>query len=136
MEVCNPKGGRTATPATLLMMMMMVLNAYCSSAAALAKSNTSFRCSSGRLDECRLIEEDLELELELEFLMNPYESRILAVLQESDSSHPNSNNPNSPACGKPQDGTSSSRCIARQKLKSTDCVETSPYKRFNLKPRG
>ncbi|KAG6682779.1 hypothetical protein I3843_03G116400 [Carya illinoinensis] len=78
MEVCNPKGGRTATPAflamLLMMMIMMLLNAYCCGASVLVKSNTSFRCSDGRLDEC-LIEEDLELELG--FLMNPYVSRIL-----------------------------------------------------------
>ncbi|KAG6660682.1 hypothetical protein CIPAW_03G122000 [Carya illinoinensis] len=105
MEVmCNPKGGRPATPAflamLLLLMIMMLLNAYCCSPAVLAKSNTSFRCSDGRLDEC-LIEEDLELELG--FLMNPYVSRILDGVQKGTSGTGDPNHPAAKTCGKPQD---------------------------------
>ncbi|KAG2716235.1 hypothetical protein I3760_03G114500 [Carya illinoinensis] len=113
MEVCNPKGGRTATPAFLamlmMMMIMMLLNAYCCGASVLVKSNTSFRCSEGRLDEC-LIEEDLELELE--FLMNPYVSRILA----NGKSQPNSSDPDKPIypepCGSPGDPPGYSSCTS------------------------
>ncbi|KAG6721558.1 hypothetical protein I3842_03G117300 [Carya illinoinensis] len=134
MEVCNPKGGRTATPAflamLLMMMIMMLLNAYCSSAAVLAKSNTSFRCSSGRLDECRLIEEDLELELELEFLMNPYVSRILADGRGRSIAY-KTKEPNKPVitCGKRGDSYNS--CTHKPiKGKPTKCVPTrSKYSR-------
>ncbi|GMY12869.1 hypothetical protein FCV25MIE_08111 [Fagus crenata] len=70
MEVKKAKGG--TYPLALFVMLMLLLNAYCSDAAVLVKSNTTVRCD-GRLDEC-LIEDDLELE----FLINPYISRVLA----------------------------------------------------------
>ena len=70
MEVKNAKGG--TYPLALFVMLMLLLNAYCCDAAVLVKSNTTIRCD-GRLDEC-LIEDDLELE----FLVNPYISRVLA----------------------------------------------------------
>ncbi|KAG6682780.1 hypothetical protein I3843_03G116300 [Carya illinoinensis] len=127
MYYCNSKGG-IHTPALILAMLMMIvmlLNAYCSSAAVLAKSNTSFRCSSGRLDEI-LIEEDLELELG--FLMNPYVSRILTGNQGG--SPPNSNNPQQPAypkpCGKPQDPQYSS-CVNKNKQNNHQCVKKGIY---------
>ncbi|XP_041003908.1 uncharacterized protein LOC121249261 [Juglans microcarpa x Juglans regia] len=102
MEVCNPKGGRTAAPAfpTMLLMIMMLLNAYCCGTAVLVKSNISFQCNGDRLDEC-LIKE--ELELELGFLMNPYVSRILG----GQGKDPQTDNRNKPAfnepCGKSGD---------------------------------
>ena len=70
MEVKKAQGG--TYPLALFVMLMLLLNAYCSDAAVLVKSNTTVRCD-GRLDEC-LIEDDLELE----FLINPYISRVLA----------------------------------------------------------
>ncbi|KAG6660678.1 hypothetical protein CIPAW_03G121600 [Carya illinoinensis] len=101
MEVCNPKGGRTATPAflemLLLMMSIMLLNTYGCAASVLAKSNTSFRCSDGHLDECRLIEEDFEFELG--FLMNPYVSRILAGDGGGTSGTPNPGKAAAKPCG-------------------------------------
>ena len=75
MEVKNAKGG--TYPLALFVMLMLLLNAYCCDAAVLVKSNTTVRCN-GRLDEC-LIEDDLELE----FLINPYISRVLAGTGES-----------------------------------------------------
>ena len=54
------------------MLIVLLLNAYCCGAAVIVKSNTTVHCN-GRLDEC-LIEDDLELE----FLINPYISRVLA----------------------------------------------------------
>ncbi|KAG6660677.1 hypothetical protein CIPAW_03G121500 [Carya illinoinensis] len=83
----------------MLMMIMMLLDAYCCGASVLAKTNTSFRCSSGRLDEC-LIEEDLELELG--FLMNPYVSRILAD-QPGTGKTEDPNKPAAKPCGGPND---------------------------------
>ncbi|KAG6660679.1 hypothetical protein CIPAW_03G121700 [Carya illinoinensis] len=128
MEVCNPKGGRTATPAFLsmllmMMMSMMLLNAYCCGAAVLAKSNTSFRCTSGRLDEC-LIEEDLELEL----LMNPYVSRILAVQTVTGGTK----DPNHPAiqpCGQPQDAGYNACIHEKSKPNPHKCDPGRPYNR-------
>jgi hypothetical protein len=75
MEVYNTKGVIIMYPlAVFAIMLMILLNGYgCAAAAALVKTNTTFRCD-GRLDEC-LIEDDLQLE----FLMNPYVSRVLAV---------------------------------------------------------
>ncbi|KAF5480599.1 hypothetical protein F2P56_001335 [Juglans regia] len=129
MEVYRNSKGGIHTPASILamlMMIMMLLNAYCCGASVLAKSNTSFRCSSGRLDEC-LIEEDLELELG--FLMNPYVSRILAG---SDSKPPNSSNKDKPAypepCGKSGD-PGYSECIAKQKSNNNQCVRKGTYQR-------
>ncbi|KAG6721557.1 hypothetical protein I3842_03G117200 [Carya illinoinensis] len=132
MEVCNPKGGRTVTPAFLamlmMMMIMMLLNAYCCGASVLAKSNTSFRCSSGRLDEC-LIEEDLELELG--FLMNPHVSRILEKRKEGTTGR--TQNRNKPVikapCGKRSDNPSYGSCIApKHPSKPSACVRTA-YRR-------
>ncbi|KAG6682775.1 hypothetical protein I3843_03G116800 [Carya illinoinensis] len=123
MEVyCNSKGG-IHTPA-LILAMMMILNAYCCSAAVLAESNSRFRCSSGRLDEC-LIEEDLELELG--FLMNPYVSRILAKTGTGNAG--NADQPVFPGpCGKPGDPAYAG-CIEKQKSKPSQCVRKSDYSR-------
>ncbi|KAF5480600.1 hypothetical protein F2P56_001336 [Juglans regia] len=131
MEVCNPKGGRTAAlafPAMLLLMMMitMLLNTYCCNAAVLAKSNTSFRCSDGRLHEC-LIEEDLELELG--FLINPYVSRILGTSAPVQTENPDE--PSVKTCGNLlHDNPAYSKCIAKYKPKPSECVRsTNSYKR-------
>jgi hypothetical protein len=72
MEVYNTKG--VIMYPLAFFAMLILLNGYCCGGAAvvLVKSNTTFRCD-GRLDEC-LIEDDLELE----FLMNPYVSRVLS----------------------------------------------------------
>ncbi|KAG2716234.1 hypothetical protein I3760_03G114400 [Carya illinoinensis] len=119
MYYCNSKGG-IHTPAlilAMLMMIMMLLDAYCCGASVLAKSNTSFRCSDGRLDEC-LIEEDLELELG--FLMNPYVSRILADQVGTGGAE----NPNNQAisCGQHQDTPQYSQCIARVQASNNQCT--------------
>ncbi len=68
MEVKNAKGG--TYPLALFVILMLLLNTYCFDAAFLVKSNTTVSCDV-RLDEC-LIEDDLE------FLINPYMSRVLA----------------------------------------------------------
>ncbi|XP_041005750.1 uncharacterized protein LOC121250638 [Juglans microcarpa x Juglans regia] len=129
MAVCNPKGGRTATPsllAMLLMMIMILLNAYCCSVVVVGKSNTSVQCSGSRLDEC-LIDEDLELELG--FLINPYVSRMLA--DHGPKSRPNSSN-NKPAfnepCGKSGDA-GYSECIAKHKPNPHECLRKHIYGR-------
>ena len=70
MEVKKAKGG--TYPLALFVMLMLLLNAYCCDAAILVKSNTTVRCD-GQLDKC-LIEDNLELEL----VINPYISRMLA----------------------------------------------------------
>jgi hypothetical protein len=75
MEVYNTKGARVIIMSPLsvfAIMLMILLNGYgCAAAAVLVKTNTTFRCD-GRLDEC-LIQDDLQLE----FLMNAYVSRVL-----------------------------------------------------------
>jgi hypothetical protein len=73
MEVYNTKGMIIVSSlAMFAIMLMILLNGYgCAAAAVLVKTNTTFRCD-GRLDEC-LIKDDLQLE----FLMNPYVSRLL-----------------------------------------------------------
>uniref|UniRef100_A0A2N9FIM5 Uncharacterized protein n=1 Tax=Fagus sylvatica TaxID=28930 RepID=A0A2N9FIM5_FAGSY len=72
MEVKNAKGGTYPLALMFVMLIVLLLNAYCCGAAVIVKSNTTVHCN-GRLDEC-LIEDDLELE----FLINPYISRVLA----------------------------------------------------------
>ncbi|KAB1211548.1 hypothetical protein CJ030_MR6G013290 [Morella rubra] len=96
MKVDNRKG--RIYPLAFFSMLLLLRNAYCSDAAFLLTSNSSFGCN-GLLDEC-LIEE--ELELEFLSLMNPYLSRILGDGKGS----PNYENPNDPIfkpCGKPND---------------------------------
>ena len=69
MEVRKAKGG--IYPLAFFVMLIL-LNAYCCAGAAiLVKSNTSVQCND-RLGEC-LIED----EVELEYLMSPYISRML-----------------------------------------------------------
>ena len=68
MEVKKAKGG--TYPLALFVMLMLLLNTYCCDAAVLVKSKTTVSCD-GRLNEC-LIEDDLE------FLVNPFISRVLA----------------------------------------------------------
>ncbi|KAB1211538.1 hypothetical protein CJ030_MR6G013280 [Morella rubra] len=122
MEVHKKKGGILLLYHLAFLVMLILLDSYCCGAAVLVKSNSSFRCD-GRLDEC-LIEEDLELE----FLMNPYVSRILA----KNGKNPQSGNRDNPAfasCGKPNDSPQYARCI--DKIKKTkggnDCK--GAYKR-------
>ena len=84
------KGGMY--PVAILFVMVMLLNAYCCvGSAVIVKSNTTTVRYNGHLD---LIEDDLELELE--FLMNPYISRIL----QTEGSHPAEDalHPDSAAC--------------------------------------
>ncbi|KAG6721553.1 hypothetical protein I3843_03G116200 [Carya illinoinensis] len=119
MYYCNGKGG-IHTPAlilAMLMMIMMLLDAYCCGASVLAKTNTSFRCSSGRLDEC-LIEEDLELELG--FLMSPYVSRIL--LETGTGSTGNSGKPAAKPCGGPNDNVQYCTTNVKPSQKQKPCT--------------
>ena len=91
MEVQKKKGGLYPV-ALLSFVMLILLNAYCCNAAVVVKSNTTtVRYNNGRLEES-LIEYDLELE----FLMNPYISRVL----DSDPYHPTfqTGNPQSTPC--------------------------------------
>jgi len=71
MEVHNKKGFIIMHPLAFFAIMLILLNGY-AAAAVLVETNTTFRCD-GRLDEC-LIQDDLELE----FLMDPFLSRVLA----------------------------------------------------------
>ena len=74
MEVQKGKGGIYLL-AILFVMVMLLINVYCcAGAAVVVESNTTtVRYNNGRIEES-LIEYGLELEL----LMNPYVSRILA----------------------------------------------------------
>ena len=72
MEVQKGKGGIYPLAISFVMVMLLI-NAYCcAGAAVVVESNTTTIRYNGRLEES-LIEYDLELE----FLMNPYISRIL-----------------------------------------------------------
>ncbi|KAB1218855.1 hypothetical protein CJ030_MR3G018268 [Morella rubra] len=72
MEVQNKKGGILLNHLALFLVMLILLDSsFSCGAAVLVKSNSSFRCD-GRLEECMIAED-----LELDFLMNPYVSRIL-----------------------------------------------------------
>jgi hypothetical protein len=122
MEVYNTKGVIIMYPlAVFAIMLMILLNGYgCAAAAAvLVKSNTTFRCD-GRLDEC-LIEDDLQFE----FLMNPYVSRVLAGGGKG-----NPLNPNSPFFKECGSAPSYDQCVAE--LKNPDhkkCVNKDSYSR-------
>ncbi|KAB1201631.1 hypothetical protein CJ030_MR0G002334 [Morella rubra] len=122
MEVHNKKGGILLCHLAFLVMLIL-LDSYCCGAAVLVKSNSSFRCG-GRLEEC-LIEEDLELE----FLMNPYVSRIVA--ESTPPQTPQPGNRNSPAfpnpCGKPTDLPAYKDCIAEWKKKHNGCECKGSY---------
>jgi hypothetical protein len=123
MEVYNTKGVIIMSPlAVFAIMLMILLNGYaCAAAAAavLVKSNTTFRCD-GRLDEC-LIEDDLQFE----FLMNPYVSRVLAV-----DSKGNPLNPNSPFFKECGSAPSYDQCVAELKNPDgTKCVNKGAYNR-------
>ncbi|KAF3953219.1 hypothetical protein CMV_021318 [Castanea mollissima] len=73
MEVQKGKGGMYPLAISFVMVMLLI-NAYCcAGAAVVVESNTTTVRYNGRLEES-LIEYDLELE----FLMNPYISRMLA----------------------------------------------------------
>ena len=101
MEVQKAKGG--IYPLAFFVMLIL-LNAYCCTGAAiLVKSNTSFQCND-RLGEC-LIED----EVELEYLISPYVSRML----DDNSQHPAVDAVNHPvkACDKPP--CSDQNCIKR-----------------------
>ncbi|XWS41013.1 hypothetical protein CRYUN_Cryun17cG0044700 [Craigia yunnanensis] len=73
MRVDQTDGGLVSL--ALFVMVMLIFNTNCCIAAVLMeKSNTSFPCGGGRLDDdCSLIAEDIELEL----LMDSYISRML-----------------------------------------------------------
>ncbi|KAB1211542.1 hypothetical protein CJ030_MR6G013284 [Morella rubra] len=113
MEVHKRKGGVFFYHLAFFVMLIL-LDSYCCGAAVLVKSNSSFRCD-GRLDEC-LIEEDLELE----FLMNPYVSRILANHKEK----PNNLDPYKAIFKKPCGETNDpqyQKCIDAFKVKHHGC---------------
>ena len=74
MEVQKGKGGIYPLAILFVMMMLLIYPYCCAGAAVVVESNTTtVRYNNGRIEES-LIEYDLELEL----LMNPYVSRILA----------------------------------------------------------
>ena len=93
MEV-HQKGKRGIYPvAILFVMVIFLINAYCcAGAAVVVESNTT----TVRYNNDRLEESLIEYDLELEFLMNPYISRVL----DSDPYHPTSQtgNPHSTPC--------------------------------------
>ncbi len=100
MEVKKAKGGIYSLA---FFVMLILLNTYCCSAALLFKSNTTVLCN-GLLDEC-LIEDDLDLDLE--FLMNPYIGRLLA---DTKGGIYDSLKASSPACN---DGCGRPKCDAK-----------------------
>ncbi|KAG7982371.1 hypothetical protein I3843_04G049400 [Carya illinoinensis] len=105
------KGGMHYPLAFIAMLILVLLNANsCSGGAAvgiqLIKSNTTFGCNV-RLEECLIMEDDLELE----FLMNPYISRILPSTT-TKSPTAGSKQPNKPAVPCGNNGDPYSRCIA------------------------
>jgi hypothetical protein len=119
MEVYNSKGVMVMSPlAVFAIMLMILLNGYgCAAAAVLVKTNTTFRCD-GRLDEC-LIEDDLQLE----FLMNPYVSRVLAAGDTSGGSL----NPNSAAFKACEQKHTYAECVAKFKPDHHKCEQNGVY---------
>ncbi|KAB1218852.1 hypothetical protein CJ030_MR3G018271 [Morella rubra] len=112
MEVQNKKGGILLLNHLALFLLMLILldSSFSCGAAVLVKSNSSFRCD-GRLEECMITEN-----LELDFLMNPYVSRILQSggdINSKDGGKPAYQNP----CGNPQD-PQYDQCIAQAKGKN------------------
>ena len=74
MEVQKGKGGIYPLAILFVMVMLLIYPYCCAGAAVVVESNTTtVRYNNGRIEES-LIEYDLELEL----LMNPYVSRVLA----------------------------------------------------------
>nr|POF16649.1 hypothetical protein CFP56_69300 [Quercus suber] len=100
MEVQKAEGG--IYPVAFFVMLMLI-NAHCCGAAVLVKSNASVRCDD-HPSEC-LIED----EVELEYLMNPYISRMLV--------DPPKEHPGEDAVYKPdkacEDKCSNHRCLKR-----------------------
>jgi hypothetical protein len=120
MELYNTKGVIIMSPlAVFAIMLMILLNGYgCAAAAAavLVKSNTTFRCD-GRLDEC-LIEDDLQFE----FLMNPYVSRVLLGEQPGTGNTGNSGSPAFKDCK-----TGYTSCVAKASGNNNNCVKKNEY---------
>ena len=95
MEVQKGKGG--IYPLAFFVMLMLLINGYCcAGAVVLVKSNVTTVRYNDRLEES-LIEYDLELE----FLMNPYISRMLGNGQKAGSIY-TSGDPKHPACQPPK----------------------------------
>ncbi|KAG6716537.1 hypothetical protein I3842_04G054300 [Carya illinoinensis] len=122
----NRKGGMHYSLSFIAMLILLLLNANsCSGGAAvgiqLVKSNTTFGCN-GRLEEC-LIMEDV---LELEFLMNPYISRILVPDNNGGTGASKDKNKAYP-CGKP--GDPYANCIAPAGGKAKNKENCSQYQR-------
>ena len=115
MEVQRGKGG--IYPVALwFVMVMLLINAYCcAGAAVVVESNTTtVWYNNGRVEESLI-----EFDLELEYLMNPYVSRMLKPQE----SHPGPRavkNRNKPAC-------QNSAC-------STVCKKRSTYDKSCKKP--
>ncbi|KAB1211539.1 hypothetical protein CJ030_MR6G013281 [Morella rubra] len=122
MEVHKKKGGILLYHLAFLVMLIL-LDSYCCGAAVLVKSNSSFQCV-GRLDEC-LIEDDLELE----FLMNPYVSRILAHGGKTPPQSKDRNNPAFKTCGQLSDDPQYQKCIAKFQPKHKQCGGKGTYSR-------
>jgi hypothetical protein len=121
MEQVYRAKGSGMYPLTFLVITLLLVNAYCcASAAILVKSNTTFRCD-GRLHEC-LVEDDLEFD----FLINPYVTRILAGTSGSGSG--GTGNANKPAIDCAKNPPQTSSCISDLKNNGkTDCVPRSTY---------
>jgi hypothetical protein len=124
MEVYNTKGVIIMYPLAVFAIMLILLNGYgCAAAAVLVKTNTTFRCD-GRLDEC-LIEDDLELE----FLMNPYVSRVLV---DHPPTHPSTgtgvpNHAPFEPCAGPKDAYT--KCVTKYKKNHKGCYPRNQYDR-------
>jgi hypothetical protein len=131
MDVYNTKGVIIMYPlAFFAIMLSILLNGYgCAAAAVLVKTNSTFRCD-GRLDEY-LLEDDLE------FLMNPYVSRVLA---ESDPPKPQTGTTGNPSkaaisCGGGKDGPYKS-CIhqPKQSPSNNGCVKRDNFYKCGGQP--
>ena len=72
MEVQKGKGGIYPLAILFVMAMLLIYPYCCAGAAVVVESNTTTVRYNGRLEESLM-----EYDLELEFLMNPYISRIL-----------------------------------------------------------
>ena len=101
--------------AVFAIMLIILLHGYCCGASVLVKTNTTFLCD-GRLDEC-LIEEDLELD----FLMNPYVSRVLVE------NHNDPTDPKNPFFGVCGGGPNYSNCVAEYKRNHHGCDPKHVY---------
>ncbi|KAB1218851.1 hypothetical protein CJ030_MR3G018272 [Morella rubra] len=121
MEVQNKKGGILLNHLALFLVMLILLDSSfsCGAAHVLVKSNFSFRCD-GRLEEC-VIAEDLELD----FLMKPYVSRILANAGKTGPLNPTK--PGVPCGNLKKDPPAYAICIQKSKPNNHKCTCKNTY---------